>query len=899
MAVHRELISAGKFDEKFKRALMDYYSYGYKPSSSYDNWRRLNNILSDYLEWSEERGAVRFASADSAVMEENPFHRVYRFCKYKPIVYPALFLHVLALLSPKLTLRALPQTVQEDEERAMHLEDVLAQGGPFKTSDLLALTGGEVARTLNNRLDDLAALGLVRCVQRRGDRGRPGNLCGEAQRSPGRGNRYWQRGPLVLADLLAAGTAADAEFSRHFRDFLQFYAQALPFGVLGTYLLDRLGGEAGGAFRFKHAYFMQALNDFTALDLLGAMERRQWCRITYRHGTAALETALLCWPLALRYSSMQGRCYLLFYEPVRRSCASLRLEFIDEVFFYDDAAVRAALDLEEATLDADIARAQALQPYLWGSSTGAQQEGNATGEQLAQCATRERLAQRATGEQLAQRATQEKRAQRATQEQPAALAEVRLCIAYDPATEPFIARRLLRECRGGTVSIDASSGTATMCVTVCDAKEMRPWLRSFYGRIISCEGLDFSLAEDVAAMAGMRAPAAASANASAPWDIPMALAEQLGPGTRARDHEALFNEVFSVYYQIIAEVFTRLSAEEDTVQWTAAELQQHIKDALADHYLKIGAQTEWALPDELVQTLLQGGLVEQCSVTRPAPKRGIFKGAPQTVPAVRARYRCAQALDFYRDVVPLSTLELRWLSAALTDRRCDGFLSAAETQAMKALIAEKVPQCTALALERIVYFDRFHFPAEQVAQERAVLPQVLRAIAGAHPLTLCYWTRFGNRRSGRYLPLHLVYSLRDDRIQGIFHALGDGQVVTLNLSHIEQIRVEAETVCHAAVERALASQRVLEERQVTVCFKDVRNLLDRILTEFSPWQKHCRYDAANDRYQLTIRYQLHEEWDITVRLMSYGAGICFENPSHVIARTVAERVCAQAKIFAN
>ena len=311
MAVHRELVSAGKFDEKFRRALLDYYGYGYKPLASYDNWRRLNGILADYLDWAEEPGAVRFASADSEQMEENPFHRVYRFCKYKPVAYPATFLHTLALLSGEFSLRALPAAVQENEERQMHLEDVLAAGGPFKTADLLALIGAGEARTLNNRLDDLAALGILVCEQQSGSRG-------------GAGNRYWRRGQLTLAELVRCGEAVDAEFTQHLQTFLQFYGETLPCGVLGTFLLDRLGETGTRPFRFKHAYFMQALHDFTAVDLLAAMEQGLWCRVVYRHGTSNLETELLCWPLELRRSTMQGRSHLLFYEPEHRSLARLR-----------------------------------------------------------------------------------------------------------------------------------------------------------------------------------------------------------------------------------------------------------------------------------------------------------------------------------------------------------------------------------------------------------------------------------------------------------------------------------------------------------------------------------------------------------------------------------------------
>ena len=450
MAVHRELVSAGKFDEKFRRALLDYYGYGYKPLASYDNWRRLNGILADYLDWAEEPGAVRFASADSEQMEENPFHRVYRFCKYKPVAYPATFLHTLALLSGKFSLRALPPAVQEDEERQMHLEDVLAAGGPFKTADLLALIGAGEARTLNNRLDDLATLGILVCEQQSGSRG-------------GAGNRYWRRGQLTLAELVRCGEAVDEEFTQHLQTFLQFYGETLPCGVLGTFLLDRLGETGARPFRFKHAYFMQALHDFTAVDLLAAMEQGLWCRVVYRHGTSDLETELLCWPLELRRSTMQGRSHLLFYEPEHRSLASLRLEFIDAVYLYKDAAVRDCLGREAAELDADIARARAMLPYVWGSSTGRTQAHNAAAAP--------------------------------------ALQEVALCIRCDAKEEPYIARRLLRESRDGSVTFDERAGTATLRVTVCDAKEMRPWLRSFYGRILSCEGLEDVLAEDVAAMA--------------------------------------------------------------------------------------------------------------------------------------------------------------------------------------------------------------------------------------------------------------------------------------------------------------------------------------------------------------------------------------------------------------
>ena len=95
----------------------------------------------------------------------------------------------------------------------------------------------------------------------------------------------------------------------------------------------------------------------------------------------------------------------------------------------------------------------------------------------------------------------------------------------------------------------------------------------------------------------------------------------------------------------------------------------------------------------------------------------------------------------------------------------------------------------------------------------------------------------------------------------------------------------------------LAALRQAEWQEVTVQFADVRNLADRILTEFSPWQKRCSFDAEAGRYTLTLAYQQRDVWDITVRLMGYGAGIRFADPEHEIAREVARRVREQARLF--
>ena len=71
MAVHKELITSGKFDEKFKRALLDYYNYGFKNLGSFEakkrqtvseDWLRLNRVISDYCNRSEEVNRCKLKS---------------------------------------------------------------------------------------------------------------------------------------------------------------------------------------------------------------------------------------------------------------------------------------------------------------------------------------------------------------------------------------------------------------------------------------------------------------------------------------------------------------------------------------------------------------------------------------------------------------------------------------------------------------------------------------------------------------------------------------------------------------------------------------------------------------------------------------------------------------------
>ena len=786
MATHRELITAGKFDEKFKRSLLDYYSYGFKNLASYDarkrqtiseDWLRLNRVLSDYLEWSDNHSKIMFANADSQAMDTNPFHRIYRFCRYKPVMYPAFFLHTFSALDQNIELREGCDSLGLDYDRRIRLEDLIADGGLFKTSDLICFYGTELVitdagdknKTPNNRLSDLEKIGILSCKQENGVKG-------------GKGDHRWSAPELTMAKLMEAGTSIDKGFVIHLQSALDFFSKYYILGEVGTFLLDRLNENEISPFRFKHEYFMQAVNDFNLIDLLYAIENNRWCKIKYSHGTAGFETELLCYPLEIRISNTQGREFLVYYEPFKRSYTSLRLEFIDSIEYFEESETASVLSKTESgfsldTVHRDIENAKKSIKYSWGVSSTKNQAGNAA--------------------EIVRPAT------------------VSLKIKYDRAKDYYILNRLKRECRFGRVSVSEEEPYIDFSVDVSDPAELRPWLRSFYSRIIDCTGMDsdtFSLSADIRKIAGAilcsnwEAPAQLANSGNSNWKIPKEAVKLLGSGVKAREHERIFNEVFSVYYYIIAGVFTsmiempfnedeideaikkisrktyveeradclpvQLQKELDEHILTMGKVNQLIRDSFSEYYLKYGDETEDLLMDEIKHSLLANGLVRKIKKkivynTVPYGRADSFlKSKRETELTIYLpKYKSAKSVNFYKDVVPLSTQEIRWLKSILKDSKMKYFMSDKEIESIRALLKKTADSIPELPMDKIVFFDRFHFPEKDIFRETGALSTLLEGIYNQKTVQLKYYAMNKSVIEGEFKPIVLEFSKRDNRFQ--------------------------------------------------------------------------------------------------------------------------------------
>lgn len=883
MATHKELITSGKFDEKFKRTLLDYYTYGFKNLGFFDlkkhqtiseDWLRLNRVISDYLEWSNDHNVVMFASADSQSMEVNPFHRIYRFCKYKPITYPAYFLHTMAALSNKFSLRGGIDILDLDEAQRLHLEDVLKSHSKLKTSDLiffyteaLAPTEGDNKnKTTNNRLDDLLLLGLVECEQYKS-----------------KGDRHWYLPELTIGKILEIGLNVDKDFEYHLHSAPDFFSKYYLLGEAGTFLLDRLSGDKISPFRFKHEYFMQSLNDFNIYDLLYAMECGKWCKIKYAHGTANFKTELLCYPLEIRISNMQGREFLMYYEPFHRSYTALRIEFIDAIEFYEDSEIKTILTkngyhISSESVDADIANARKSMQYSWGVATTKKQEGNAV--------------------------------------IPVMPHLVSLQISYNPDTDYYIVDRLNRESRFGVVSARDKSSCFDFSVSISDDVEFRPWMRSFYSRIISCEGMDtdtFSLESDVKNIVDILlhdklTPPQEQVNITpvSRWNIPESAMKALGNGTKARAHDLLFNEIFSIYYYIIADVFTQLCSSTVDKSYTESEIDKIIVSSFNKYYFRIGEETEELLPTEIKELLLLGGFLNKTKrvidgeyeLVKNLGGNGFSRKAKEEI-SYLPKYRCASGIELYRDVVPLSTIELRWLKTVIQDaeNKIRLFMSDSEIAVLDEILEQYAPTLSPLPMDKVKFYDRFHFPMQVIKRTIPVLGTLLKCIYDQRTARIKYHTMRNQVKFGEFRPIVLEFSKRNNRFQGFFQECGSNRIYTMNVSRIETADETETSFDYTSAEQALLAAKKDNATSVTVEFYDVRNIADRILTEFSPWKKCCAYDVETKLYKLTIFYQTQDEIDLIVRLLGYGSNLRFIDKEHPIYKEILLRMNRQMELI--
>lgn len=384
---YNELIK--NFD-RIRDYMREFYVYGFKSREEFrqksarsydDERRRLESWLGDHMGFRQTAdGKNLFLSIDSRVSRHNPLYKAWKARSFTDGSITLHFLLFDVLSDPEVCL-----SFNEITER---IDEYLRQFRAARTFD---------ASTVRKKLKEYADEGLILTEKQ------------------GRTVLYRRADSVPIPD----------------GDLLDFFSEAAPCGVIGSFLLDR-AGDRGGRFLFKHHYITQTMDSEILCLLFDAMREKRYVLAETVNRRRETISGVRLVPLRVFISVQNGRQYLMAYVGRQNRIRAFRLDNLRSVIPMEPCE---RFDELRETLDR-------MQSFLWGAST----EGGS-----------ERMEY------------------------------VSFTVTYGD-DEGHIHHRLEREKRCGRVErLDAH--TSRFSADVYDSSELVPWIRTFLCRITD---LDFS-----------------------------------------------------------------------------------------------------------------------------------------------------------------------------------------------------------------------------------------------------------------------------------------------------------------------------------------------------------------------------------------------------------------------
>ena len=212
-------------------------------------------------------------------------------------------------------------------------------------------------------------------------------------------------------------------------DMLSFFQMAGNFGIIANELSEHLDCQ-NQIFRVKHSFFVHTLEEEILFEILDAMHKKKALKLEIKSSKREMVTTAVCIPLQIFTSARSGRRFLCGYLESSKRFTCFRLD-----------TIKKTLPLEIAeNYDELLTKLIRNHPRLWGVSFQGTERHHSD--------------------------------------------KITMTIRALEPTENYIADRLRREGRGGTVTKIARN-TYQYEIEVFDCNEMLPWIRTFIGRILS------------------------------------------------------------------------------------------------------------------------------------------------------------------------------------------------------------------------------------------------------------------------------------------------------------------------------------------------------------------------------------------------------------------------------
>ena len=390
MSSYSELI---KNFERVRSYMREFYVYGLKSRGGFnrksgraydDERRRIESWLSEHMSFARTpEGKNVYISIDSRAVRHNPLYKAWKAKSFTDgdITLHFLIFDILHTPEVKLSVSEISEII--DERYLCHFSE------PFVYDE----------STLRKKLKEYEGEGII-----------------VSERS-GKKTLYRRTESVDVAPL---------------SDALDFFSEASPCGVIGSFLLDKI--ESDELFTFKHHYITGAIDSGVMAALFSAMREGRAVSVDNLNHKREEPRRTSVLPLRIFISTQSGRQHLLAYQYVGKCFVSLRLDYLSRVKL-EGVDPRFA-ELREMLDDAET--------KMWGVNIKRGKFGDH-------------------------------------------LESVSFVVKINPGEE-YIVKRLEREKRIGRVE-KLDDQTYRFSAEVYDTWEMVPWIRTFISRI---ESMNFS-----------------------------------------------------------------------------------------------------------------------------------------------------------------------------------------------------------------------------------------------------------------------------------------------------------------------------------------------------------------------------------------------------------------------
>lgn len=242
---------------------------------------------------------------------------------------------------------------------------------------------------------------------------------------------------------------------------------------------------------------------------------------------------------------------------------------------------------------------------------------------------------------------------------------------------------------------------------------------------------------------------------------------------------------------------------------------------------------------------------------------------------------------------PFSLIEKRFIKAILLDKRIRLFIADDTLESFFSLLEDVQPLWNN---DDITYFDRCSNGDDYT---NPLYVSNFRTIIGATQtktlILVDYNLKNGDQRKYNFIPVKIEYSEKDDK----FRVQGKTKRgwITLRLSNIEKAECIKES--KKINDRALTPPAQISDRVVIVSVKDERNALERFLFTFSHYYKETiikeKVKKVGSKYEVTLHYNKDDEVELLIRLLSFGPVIQVIGPDSFVS-LIKERLKKQATI---